>query len=80
MYFYNQKGRQVLDLRGDLILTHNPALVIGRVKSAAPSAVRNARYIAAIPSMGVVRKVRASWAALRFIWGKSEALKEELTP
>lgn len=77
MYFYNQKGRQVLDLRGDLVLTHNAALVVGRVKSAAPSSVRHARYIAAIPSMGVVRKVRASWAALRFIWGPSQALKEE---
>lgn len=80
MYFYNQRGRQVLDLRGDLVLTHNPALVVGRVKSAAPSAVRNARYICAIPSMGVVRKMRASWAALRFIWGPSQALKEEPTP
>ena len=79
MYFYNQKGRQVLDLRGDLVLTHNPALVVGRVKSAAPSAVRNARYICGIPTMGVVRKVRASWAALRFIWGPSQALKEEPT-
>lgn len=74
MYFYNLKGKQALDLRGDLVLTHNAALVIGRVKSAAPSAVRNAKYIADIPSMSVWRKLRASWAALRFIWGKSEAL------
>lgn len=76
MYFYKEKGHQVLDLRGDLILTHNHSLVIGRVKSAAPAAVRNAKYIAALPAMGVVRKLRASWAALRFIWGTSEALAE----
>lgn len=79
MYFHLRKGRQVLDLRGDLVLTHNAALVVGRVKSAAPSSVRNARYICAIPSMGVVRKVRASWAALCFIWGPSQELKEEPT-
>ena len=77
MYFYNLKGKQALDLRGDLILTHNPALVIGRVKSAAPATVRNAKYIAAIPSMSARRKLRASWAALCFIWGKSEALEGE---
>lgn len=79
MYFYLQKGRQVLDMRGDLVLTHTPALVVGRVKSAAPSSVRNAKYIAAIPSMGVLRKLRASWAALCFIWGLSQALSEEPT-
>jgi hypothetical protein len=35
MYFYKEKGEQVLDLRGGLVLTHNDALVKGRVKSAA---------------------------------------------
>lgn len=77
MYFYNSKGKQTLDMRGDLVLTHNVALVIGRVKSAAPSAVNNAKYIANISSMGAWRKLRASWAALRFIWGKSQALAGE---
>lgn len=30
MYFYKSQGKQVLDLRGDLVLTHNDALVKGR--------------------------------------------------
>lgn len=29
MYFYKKGGKQVLDLRGDLVLTHNDALVKG---------------------------------------------------
>lgn len=77
MYFYKQKGRQVLDLRGDLILTHNDALVKGRVKSAAPSAVRNAVYVQGIPSLGFWRKLRVTFAAIRFIWGPSRALTPE---
>ena len=39
-----QKGKQRLDVRGDLLLTHNAGLVKARIKSAAPSAVRNAKY------------------------------------
>ena len=74
MYFYKQKGRQCLDLRGDLILTHNDALVKARVKSSAPSAVRNAKYVLEIPALGIWRKLRATVAAIRFIWGRSQAL------
>ena len=77
MYFYKYKGKQVLDLRGDLILTHNNALVKGRIKSAAPSGVTNVKYISDIPAMGSFRKLRATFAAIRFIWGKSEALNIE---
>ncbi len=77
MYFYKHKGKQVLDLRGDLILTHNNALVKGRVKSAAPSGVTNAKYIKDIPSMGIIRKCRATWAAIRFIWGEDQSLTKE---
>lgn len=70
MYFYKQKGKQVLDLRGDLILSHNPALVRGRVKSAAPAAVRNATYVENIPMMGFRAKLAATRIALRFIWSR----------
>ncbi|MAL49643.1 MAG: hypothetical protein CMH18_07780 [Methylophaga sp.] len=77
MYFYKQKGRQVLDLRGDLVLSHNDALVKGRVKSAAPSAVRNSLYVHSIPALGFWRKLRVTFAAIRFIWGRSRALKVE---
>jgi hypothetical protein len=77
MYFYKLKGRQMLDLRGDLVLTHNDALVKGRVKSAAPSGVRNARYVEGIPALVFLDKLKATWVALRFIWGRSRALKPE---
>lgn len=77
MYFYKHKGRQVLDLRGDLVLTHNDALVKGRVKSAAPSGVRNATYAEGIPAMGFRAKLRTSWIALSFIWGPNRSLRNE---
>lgn len=77
MYFYKHKGRQCLDLRGDLILTHNDALVKARVKSAAPASVRNAKYVLEIPALGFWRKLRVTFAAIRFIWGRSRALKPE---
>lgn len=77
MYFFKKGGKQLLDLRGDLVLTHNDNLVKGRVKSAAPASVRNAKYIQNIPSMGFWGKVRATKAAISFIWGPSQALTKE---
>ena len=77
MYFFKKGGKQLLDLRGDLVLTHNDSLVKGRVKSAAPASVRNAKYIKNIPSMGFWGKVRATKAAISFIWGPSQALTKE---
>lgn len=74
MYFFKQGGKQYLDLRGDLVLSHNDALVKARVKSAAPRAVRNSLYVLGIPALGFWRKVRVTSVAIRFIWGKSRAL------
>lgn len=77
MYFFKKGGKQILDLRGDLVLTHNDALVKGRVKSAAPSSVRNAKRIEDIPNLGFWGKLRATKAAIAFIWGPSQALTAE---
>lgn len=78
MYFYKAKGKQMLDLRGDLILTHNDGLIKGRAKSAAPAGVRNATYVEKIPAMGFRQKLAATRIALRFIWTKqSQALTSE---
>lgn len=77
MYFFKKGGKQILDLRGDLVLTHNDALVKGRVKSAAPASVRNAKRIENIPNLGFWAKIRATKAAVSFIWGKSRALTKE---
>lgn len=70
MYFFKTKGKQHLDLRGNLILSHNAKLVRTRAKSNAPRYVQNARYITSVGS----HKIRSSWAALKFIWGKSTAI------
>ena len=78
MYFYKKGGKQILDLRGDLILTHNDGLVKTRVKSAAPAKVTNVKYIAKISAMSFARKVEATFAAIGFIWGKSQALTKKI--
>lgn len=85
MYFHTVKGKQAVDFRGDLLLTHNDAPIKSRNKSAAPRQVKNIKHIDGIAAMGVWRKLRASCHALAFIWGPSEALTrdvidEELTP
>ena len=73
MYFYKLKGKQMLDLRGNLILSHNDALVKGRIPSAAPRGIRNPKYIL-LQSMGFISKIKATWHAIGFIWGESQAL------
>lgn len=45
MHFHREKGKQVLDLRGDFILTKRDELVTAVAPSAAPKRVRFARYI-----------------------------------
>ena len=76
MYFFKEDGKQCLDLRGDLILSHNDALVKCRVKSAAPMSVKNAKYILTVSKpWGFWYRVRATVASIRFIWGPNEALK-----
>lgn len=74
MYFFKRNGKQILDLRGDLVLTHNDELVKGRVKSAAPAGVVNVKYIRGITGMSYYHKIKATFAAIRFIWGPSQAL------
>ena len=74
MYFHTQKGKQRLDLRGNLILSHNTKLIKARSKSSAPRSAYNGRYIVNITRLGFVRKVRATWAAIAFIWGPSQEL------
>jgi len=76
MYFYKKGGKQILDLRGDLILTHNDGLIKGRVKSAAPGSVKNATYIVA-RNMSFISKIKATFHVIRFIFGSSQALDAE---
>ena len=77
MYFYKKGGKQVLDLRGDLVLTHNDALVKGRVSSAGPASSTNPKRIQDIVNIVFFRTVKATLAAIRFIWGENQALTKE---
>lgn len=70
MYFHKEKGRQVLDMTGDLILTFNKDLIVARSKSAAPPVVRSATYICDMGRLTFRGKCAASMRAIAFIWGK----------
>lgn len=74
MYFFKLKGEQVIDFRGDLILSHNKKLLTARVGSAGPKHAKNVRYIEDIPNLKFIRKIRATCRVIGFIWGKSQAL------
>jgi len=74
MFFYKKNSQQFLDLRGDLILTHNKNVIATRIKSAAPAAIHNARYINDIPRMSWYRKLKTTIAVIKFIWGKNHSL------
>lgn len=77
MYFHKLNGKQAIDFRGNLVLSHNPALIRGRSKSSAPRAAKNASYVIDIPNLGFFEKLYATWAAVTFIWGPSRALTSE---
>ena len=79
MYFYKNKGKQVLDLTGNLILTHNDQLIKARVTSAGPSRVRNAKFVDNIAGGSLKRKIKATFSVIAFIWGPSTALTEDKT-
>ena len=71
MHFSKHKGKQILDLRGDFILSKRDELVTAVAPSAAPKRVLFARYIPAIHRLGFIGKLRASGRALGFIWGRA---------
>lgn len=80
MYFFLEKGKQILDLKGNLILSHNDELVKSRVSSASPKAIRNPLYILNIKSMNFFRKLQTTYVVIHFVWGRNQALKPEQTP
>ena len=77
MYFYKKQGKQHVDFRGDLILSHNDALLKARVKSAAPRYAHNGRYVLGVAQLRWFRKGRTTFAAIRFIWGPDMSLTPE---
>lgn len=67
MYFFKHRGKQYLDLSGDLILTNNDRLVKARATSAAPHKVLNASYVSNA-GINLLGKIKATTLCLRFIW------------
>ena len=78
MYFFFKQKKQYLDLTGNLILNHNDNLVKARIKSAAPSKINNATFVE-LSGLNPIWKIKATFAAIGFIWGKNKALKQEDT-
>lgn len=70
MHFHLKKGRQILDLSGNLILSKRDDLVTSFPSSAGPKRVRFAHYVPGLHKAGIIGKLKASRAALRFIWGR----------
>jgi hypothetical protein len=78
MYFFKHKGKQFVDFRGNLILSHNPVLVRARSRNNAPRYAKNAHYVPDIPKLNFFRKIQALWLAFRFIFGKSQRIDTEI--
>lgn len=72
MYFYKHKGKQCLSLHGDLLLSRNGAMLTASSKSNAPRVVTRATYACDLKGWCIWRRVRATWLAVRFIWGRGK--------
>lgn len=78
MYFYLSGGKQHVDFRGDLIISHNDNPIKARNKSAAPRYAHNANHICNVHTFSFWQKLKATAIAARFIWAKkSQALTKE---
>ena len=69
MYFYRNKGQQVLNMKGDLVLTKNAERIATRSKSAGPSRCYGGSWVTDISSLRFAGKIKATAIAIRFIWG-----------
>ena len=74
MFFVFAKGKRFLNLKGNLILTHNARLVRGNNKKATPQSIAGGLFLQILPDSGFRLRCRATWAAFAFIWGDTEAL------
>lgn len=70
MHFYKQAGNVMLDLKGDLVLSHRKDWPTYGTKSALPHRIHGGHIIR---WSGVRGRLRATWRALAFIWGGSAA-------
>ncbi len=78
MYFFLKKGKQHLDLKGDLIISHNDALVKTRNKSAAPVSINSPDgYILNLGKLRFFRKVQATLNIIVFVWTAKPLTRED---
>ena len=66
MFFHGANGKQILDLRNDLVLTFDKQLVTAQNKKNAPDRVANATYVL----MSNTSRWRATLKVLKFVWTK----------
>lgn len=79
MYFFKRGGKQYLDLKGDLILSHNEHPIVSRVPSNGPFQARNASGLIMVKNLVTTRqKLKAAWTCIKFIFDSSRS--EKLIP
>ena len=69
MRFSKKKGRQTLDLSGNLIVTRNAELISKTSSSAAPNTVQGARWVSVGESVGFWGRVKATLWVIGYVWG-----------
>lgn len=75
MYFYYNKGRRYLDMRGDIVLTTNRGLVMCDVRSAVPK-LRHVRH-SCVNDLTLWQKIKTVYQITRFIFRPPPALDRE---
>jgi hypothetical protein len=68
MYFFKNKGKQCLDLSGNLILSYNNHLIAAKLKSHAPFRILNPFYVVKIGDLTLWKKIKTSFTLIKFIW------------
>jgi len=77
MYFYRNGKEQILDLRGDLIISFNDSLVKTRSKSAGPKTIKSPDgYILNVGKAGFIKRIGVTLKIIAFVWGNDKELVE----
>lgn len=78
MYFFKQNGKQILDLTGDVVITHNDEPIKARTKSAGPSAIKNHVFIK-LHNASFFKKVFYTFYLATYVWRKNQELTADKT-
>lgn len=73
MHFYKNHGKQILNMKGDLIVTHNKDVVSALSKSAGPSQVLNARFLPNVGELRFIDKLEVILIVVKFVFGEDKA-------